>query len=145
MDDEDQESTQGTSFEDLPSQTKREIRKLRSEAAGLRKRLQEANAEVLTAKYGEDIVGLIPAEISDQARRVELAERFASLRAPEPQPEPEEIQPSALAALAGPSHGRPNLSTELLTVAEIRELNERDPQAANDLVMQGRYVKQTEL
>jgi hypothetical protein len=142
-------------FEALPKATQAEIRKLRKEAEGLRTRLKERDTEVLTAKYGADVVELLPEEVTAYDRRVELAERLASRLSPAPsneteqhEPAPEEAQAeepelSGLAAVAkAPSTGKP-APEGLLTVAEIKELGKTDPIRANDLIRQGKFVEQT--
>ena len=50
-----------TGFEGLPAATQKELKKLRKEAAALRGRLEERDEQVLSARYGDRIVGMIPA------------------------------------------------------------------------------------
>jgi hypothetical protein len=68
---------QDKGFDDLPPATQAELKKLRKAEQSLRTRLQERDNEVLTAKYGEDIIAMIPEEVTAYERRTTLAEAYA--------------------------------------------------------------------
>lgn len=56
--------------------TLQDLKKLRSENKSLRDRLRKTEDEVLSTRFGADIVGLIPEEVTDHERRVTLAEQY---------------------------------------------------------------------
>ena len=93
---EPEQQPQATGFEGLPPETQAEIRKLRKENQKLREDRGTTQKELLTAKYGEDVVELIPPEVTDYARQTELAEkfkeRFATPSSTEAQAEAEEVE-----------------------------------------------------
>lgn len=96
--------------------TLRDLKKARNEAENLRTRLKEAQDQVLTTRFKDDVLSLIPEEVTDFDRRVALAEQYAArfgasetqpqtdqapADAPSEEPTPEE---KALAAVGtGPS------------------------------------------
>jgi len=152
---EDQESEeteeQPTGFASLPKETQAELKKLRKESESLRTRLKERDQEILTAKYGEDIVSMIPEEVTTYERRAELAAIWKTKLTPSTD-EPEQTEPAAeaavqeakpkLAAVVNAPASGTHVPGELLTTAEIKELAKKDPIGAARLVQEGKFVKQ---
>ena len=78
--DEDQGSDEET---EAPVQADAQVdRKLTRENQSLRRRLREMQDEVLKTRFSEDVVNLIPEEVTDYERRVALAEKWAPLIKP---------------------------------------------------------------
>ena len=150
-DQESEETEQPTGFASLPKETQAELKKLRKESESLRTRLKERDQEVLTAKYGEDIVSMIPDEVTTYERRAEVAAIWQTKLAPSTD-EPEQTEPAAeaevqeakpklAAVVTAPASGT-HVPGELLTTAEIKELAKNDPIGAARLVQEGKFVKQ---
>lgn len=130
-----------------------DLKKLRSENKGLRERLKEAQNQILTTRFDEEVLGLIPEEVTDFDRRVQLAEQYQARFKPSsetqtepatdaPAPEADSAEEQKLAAVGtGPQTGAA-APEALMTVAEIKELGKTDPDTANRLIREGKFVQQ---
>jgi hypothetical protein len=144
-----EQENQPTGFESLPPETQREIKKLRKEAQALRTERGTLQREVLTAKYGEEVVGLIPVEVTAYERQVEEAEKLKAIfpatvtqeaQAPEtPEPAPEVEVPAGLKAITGTPPATSGIAPGSdMSAKEIGELGKTDPVAAFQ-AMRGKY------
>lgn len=136
-------------FGDLPKATQEELKKRRKAEESLRASLHERENEVLAAKYRPEVLDLIPPEVTDFARRTELAERYqtalatslstgsqAEAEAPEAAPEPPtEAERTLATATGGPATGTSNLGVEY-TPKEIRKIGQKDPARAEEIIRQ---------
>lgn len=139
-DQESDETEEPTGFAALPKETQAELKKLRKESESLRTRLKERDHEILTARYGEDIVSMIPEEVTTYERRAELAEIYKAKLAPassnpeQTEPAPAEVatepEPAGLKAVVNAPAPGTQVPGELMSRQDYRKLLESDPISA---------------
>jgi hypothetical protein len=98
LDDDTDEPIEGSGPEDWPEEARRAVAKLRKE--NRRYRLQRRE-EKLVQDYGSQAVSLIPDEVTDPARRAELAAKIATAIGDRHA----EVPPGLAAVAAAPSAG----------------------------------------
>ena len=102
--------------DDWPEAARMEVAKLRKENAKYRLQRREVREAALVQSYGEQAVAMIPAEVTDPARREEIAANFAETLGGVPPK-----VPAGLAAVASaPSSSAP--SDDSMTMDEFNEL-----------------------
>jgi hypothetical protein len=102
--------------EDWPEPARAEVARLRSENAKYRVQRRQLREEKLAQTYGAEAVGMIPAEVTDPARREELAATYAE-RIGHAGPQ----VPAGLAAVAqAPSSGTAP-APDAMSLEEFRE------------------------
>lgn len=114
-----------------------DLKKARNEAKNLRDRLKEAQNQVLTTRFSEDVLKLIPEEVTDFERRVALAEQYAALFPSGQKETPTEVAtdapaqevetPEAEAALAAVAKGPSGGGSIGLTQDELLQKATADP------------------
>ena len=150
-DQESEEHEEPTGFAALPKETQAELKKLRKESESLRTRLKERDHEILTARYGEDIVSMIPEEVTTYERRAELAEIYKAKLSPassnpeQTEPAPADVatepEPAGLKAVVNAPAPGTQVPGDVLTVKEIKELAKTDPIGAGRLISEGKFVQ----
>lgn len=150
-----EEEAQPEGFAALPRETQAELKKLRKESQRLRDERRTLQNEVLTTKFGPDVVALIPEELADYERQVAFAEklqaRLGTVVSSDDQTDEateDAVQEAAspvekrLATVGKVSPPGAALPEELLTVAQIKELAKTDPDGAEALIREGKFQQQ---